>query len=223
VVRKAALRLASALVFSLSAQATHGQAALSSPSQRIGSLPLTGVEHLATVGSPVFERFHYAFKRVAVPEADILKTILFMDIRIPAGAPLTIIQSKAKLKACDLDGECALDDDGDGTFDRIAKSSVSTAFKIAVPVKYTVQDIVVPSFNSFRQVTIFLGSSGDAIRLSYREFSNDLARPAFTEDLSFPLPRSFPATMAFKDVRLTVLAIDGAGMRYRIESAPVTQ
>jgi hypothetical protein len=57
------------------------------------------------------------------------------------------------------------------------------------------------------------------LRLSYREFSNDLARPAFTEELSFPVSDAFPQTIVWRNTKITLLGLDNEGLRYRIETA----
>lgn len=71
---------------------------------------------------------------------------------------------------------------------------------------------------TFRQQLSFLGVSGSTLRLNYREFSNDMARPAFTDEVTFTLSGSFPETIAYKDVVIDVLGISNAGMRYVVKS-----
>jgi len=216
-VRSALCKMAELLLLLDYSQEAAAQIFAKPAEQRIGSLPLPGHEQVATVGSPIFERFRYAVRLSAIPEQSLHRSILLSDLRIAAGAVLTPVQSNAKFKACDGYGACAFDDDGDGTFDRIAHDSSSSALRLAAPVKYEMREVIVPAANNFRQVTLFLGTANESIRLSYREFANDLARPAFTEEMTFPVPRAFPATLAFKDVKLLVSGIDSAGIHYRVE------
>jgi hypothetical protein len=54
------------------------------------------------------------------------------------------------------------------------------------------------------------------LRLSYREFSNNMARPAFTEELTIPISKTYPQDVAVKLVKLRIHSIDGLGMRYEI-------
>jgi hypothetical protein len=70
---------------------------------------------------------------------------------------------------------------------------------------------------TFRQALIFAGLDGKTLRLSYREFTDDMARPAFTQDLTFTMSGKYPETISFRDSAITVLGIDNSGMRYRIE------
>ncbi len=147
------------------------------------------------------------------------------------GSNLIVIREK-KLKACrqktstSLGGvtvggwlDCAIDKDGDGKFELISFNEVGGAKPVVPPVPYTRGTIPITGGNSqsFKQTITYLGKSGSDIRLSYREFSNNMARPAFTEDLTLPAPSEFPQTMLVKDIKLTVLGIDGSGFRYRLD------
>lgn len=206
--------------------------ALSTPVQaqelKEGMLPLAGVDSVATVGNTVIERFRY----VMVPAYEISERvqakIIFAKVDIPAGAKLVQIDSKAKLKACYVHNAeaivakvywgCLMDDDGDGRFDRVAGNEVQGGKKLPVPVSYKTSELILPtSTQNFKQTVTFLGAANDTLRLSYREFMNDMARPAFTEEYTFPLAQTYPQPIAFKDVKLTVTGVDGGGLRYRVE------
>lgn len=180
-------------------------------------VPPLGTEHTATVGSPILEQARYDALRIATTKVPIAKRVLLM-IRLEAGEPLyPTYSATAKFKGCAHFGPCAFDDDGDGIFDRMAKDDTSTAFKLNEPVPYEIKETPNPDAPYFRQTISYLGATSDTLRLSYREFVNGTARPAFTEEMTLPLGKSFPQTVAFKDVKLTILAIDGMGLRYRVE------
>ena len=186
---------------------------------RSGSRPAAGADEVATVGSPVYEKFRYDAVEVSVLPEEAVKKTLTGKIRLPAGAPLyQQIHSNAKYKACVPSGPCGLDDDGDGNFDRIALDSAVRALTLESPAPYEIQEVGIRSDKDFKQVVTYLGVTNGALRLSYREFINDLARPAFTEELTFPLEKSFPQEIAFKDVRILVLGVDGRGLRYQVAS-----
>ena len=115
--------------------------------------------------------------------------------------------------------DCLIDTNQDGLFDRVSFNEVAGAKDIVPPVAYTKEMVPVDGIGSasFRKIVTYLGRSGSDIRLSYREFSNDMARPAFTEDLTLPVPETFPQTMQVKDLKLTLLGIGPSGLTYRIE------
>lgn len=132
---------------------------------------------------------------------------------------LTQVSSKAKFACTDLgSGPCGLDDDADDTFDRMAQDELSMALKLKKPVPYKTRrdSKVVDDPENFRQVILYQGATSDTLRLSYREFVKDMARPAFTEELSIPITKSFPQLIAVKDITLRILNIDGLGLRYEL-------
>ncbi len=152
-------------------------------------------------------------------------------VDLPAGSNLIIIREK-KTKACrqqtvtTLSGmqfggwkDCLIDTDNDGRFDRVSFNEVAGAKDVVPPVSYVKGAIPIEGgqAKSFRQTLIFLGKSGTDIKFSYREFSNDMARPAFTEDLSLPAPSEFPQTYKIKNIALTVSGIGPDGLSYRIK------
>lgn len=109
---------------------------------------------------------------------------------------------------------CAIDADGDGAFERLAGVG---AGKINPPVAYHDGEMRISRVNdNFEKKITYLGMSGDTLRLSYREFINDMARPAFTEELSLPLPKTFPARIVVKDTTFVILGISGEGLRYSV-------
>lgn len=188
--------------------------------ERIGSLPQAGVISVAAVGNPVFQRFRYSELSVAATLETASMSFGFAEITLHKGEPLYRVPSKTKFKACvGGSGPCGLDDLGNGTFSRVSVDTVTSAWKLKEPVPYRIEKQIGHSPNSFRQVTTFLGVSAGTIRFSYREFAGDLARPAFTEELSFPIGGKFPQELSYKDVHMTLLGIDANGLRYQIDSA----
>ena len=163
--------------------------------------------------------------------------ILEQDVQLPAatkavatltkGERLFRIQSKAAFKACAVKAhlssgpECLIDDDGDGLFDRGAKNYVTNGQILKEKARYTpIDDVPLPTIaHGLERQLIYQGVSGEALKIGYREFSNGMARPAFSEDLNIPLSKDFPQKVAAKGVVLTVLKIDGLGLTYQIDKA----
>jgi hypothetical protein len=156
------------------------------------------------------------------------------SIRISAGSIMMItVDQPKKLRACTVaqdtytnmmnqtGGACLTDRDRDGIFDTVSAQSTGLTTKpLAAPLSYTVSDVPENAgANNHRNVLIYLGAAGGVLRLSYREFSNDMARPAFTEDLTFPLTGTYPQTVTWRDTKITLLGLGDAGLRYRVEAA----
>lgn len=70
-----------------------------------------------------------------------------------------------------------------------------------------------PAFALTRQL-IYGGIDKGTACVSYREFADDTARPAFTQELKYDLGSSRIVT--FQSLRMEILGADSNGIRYRI-------
>ena len=77
--------------------------------------------------------------------------------------------------------------------------------------KGKVQDIKAPNF---RQELIYNGKSGTEIKFLYRELSNDMMRPAFTQELQYDLSES--NIVGFKEVRIEIVAATNTDIQYKL-------
>jgi hypothetical protein len=152
------------------------------------------------------------------------------QFQLPAGTKLYRVSTSKAFKACTLivvvEGlswpSCVIDDDGDGTFDRVARVSTTSAKPMPSKARYDqIGDIEIPtpSGPAFERKLIYQGMTSDGLKVSYREFSNDMARQAFTEDLVIPMTRDFPQQIAVKGLVFTIFEVTGMGMKYRLDSA----
>lgn len=140
-----------------------------------------------------------------------------------AGTQLVPVSSKAKFKACvpapnTLDtysGVCFLDDDGDGTFDRSAADFVATATKLKTKARYTRSQISVQRDDSFKFLLLYQGATADTLRFSYREFKNDMARAAFTEELTVQR-EPLPMKLRLKGHTFQIDSINSLGISYKL-------
>lgn len=204
--------------------------ALPAQTVRDSITPPLGTPSVASVGDTVYEKSHLTVFPAFEVDQSFSGKNLFATVTVSPGDKFIEIASKAKLKACrstsikafleGLYNACLYDDDGDGTFDRYGGNEVQGAKKLPRPMPYKPAEVISPTSDSLKQTVIFLGSTKDSMRLSYREFVNDMARPAFTEEYTFPLVATFPQPIAFKGVKMSVKAIDGEGLHYSITSVP---
>ncbi len=206
----------------LAAAATCALAQVANVQEKIVAEPGIGVIRTVSVGSAIHERSRYLLveETVTTVTERMKGGRWFLALTVTPDQPLTQVESKAKFKACTNagSGPCGLDDDGDGDFDRMAQDDMSMAIKLKKPVLYTIrrETRVQSDPKNFKQVILYAGATGDTLRLSYREFSNDMARPAFTEELSIPITKTFPQMVAVKDIKLWLHGVDGMGLRYEI-------
>ncbi|MDO8961855.1 MAG: hypothetical protein Q7V02_07125 [Methylophilus sp.] len=67
---------------------------------------------------------------------------------------------------------------------------------------------------SFQQTLLYSGRVGDKLKISYREFSNSTARPAFNNDVEYDYSTS--KTIAYKGAMLEVLSADNTSITYKV-------
>lgn len=67
---------------------------------------------------------------------------------------------------------------------------------------------------SFQQTLLYSGKIGDKITLGYREFSSNLARPAFSNDVTYDLSAS--TTLGYKGARLEVIKATNTEITYKV-------
>jgi len=202
------------------------------PEERVGSVPSIGTASEASVGNPIFSQFRYwsrtgyrmkdafstrvGLSKVVVAEGDFLYKasiegqVLFCTEKAsfidPLAGPLTTA--------------CFVDANSDGTFTRVKAKPALVWFEDAIPkpLRYERSELVTPKADSFKYEILYQGTSKGTLRLSYREYINDMARPSFFQEVSYDIA-AYPAEIAFKSVRIEVLNTDNTGIRYRILSS----
>lgn len=77
-----------------------------------------------------------------------------------------------------------------------------------------IQDIDMPGF---RQELIYNGRIGDSLKFLYREFSGDLMRPPFSQEVQYDLKDS--TMIGFRGVRIEIIEATNTQLRYRVLSS----
>ena len=72
------------------------------------------------------------------------------------------------------------------------------------------------SENAFQQTLIYSGKSGNVISVGYREFSNNVARPAFNNDVSYDLNES--QMIGYKGAKLEIIEATNQYIEYKVVS-----
>ncbi len=106
--------------------------------------------------------------------------------------------------------DLAIDDSG-GIIGVIEKSNGSlTRSKKVIGGKFLPVEIVTEGV--YKQELIYNGKTKDTIRLSYREYIKDMARPAFFQDLTYDLSES--REIAFRDMAIEVLEATNSTIKF---------
>ncbi|MDV6251653.1 hypothetical protein [Vibrio sp. EA2] len=90
-----------------------------------------------------------------------------------------------------------------------AKSCVDDAYG-----KFSITKKVSEFHDSFQQTLIYSGKVGNKINISYREFSNSRARPAFNNEAEYDLGES--NQIGYKGAVIDVLEADNTKITYRL-------
>lgn len=192
--------------------------------------PAVGEEQTEPVGGVIWQEYQFeGTDGVVIDGAVNANWGRAEAVNLPAGSALVILRER-RLKACRtvthfqsigtrIWSDCLFDLDDDGRFERVSYSSSGASKRLEAPVAYrrdVIEMVGDAGSPSFRKELLYLGSDSSSLRLRYREFSNDIARPAFSEDLVIPLGETFPQDIAIKDQVITLLEINGMGLRYVI-------
>jgi hypothetical protein len=65
---------------------------------------------------------------------------------------------------------------------------------------------------------LYQGLDGNTLRIGYREYTDNLARPAFAQELTYPMASEATTQIRFKSVRMVVLSADASEITYRVLS-----
>lgn len=67
---------------------------------------------------------------------------------------------------------------------------------------------------NFRREIIYQGKVGQELKISYREYINDMARPSFSQELNFEYSEG--TVIAVKGAKIQVLRADNTGITYKV-------
>lgn len=66
----------------------------------------------------------------------------------------------------------------------------------------------------FKAELLYTGITGNSLRLTFREYSNDMARPAFTQELTYNLKES--AVIAFRTLKIKVIKATNSSLKFTV-------
>lgn len=175
----------------------------------------------ARVGDVMLDRYQYTAAPTASPA-----------VTIPAGDGRLEVRSGYRLVARKVDGEtayctpisasfaCFYDNDGDGAFDHELVTNLGIASSkraLIPPVAYTKGEGEFA--RGFKSELIYLGRSDNVIKLRYLDYTDDLAKPSYTQELNYTLDPKAATEITFRDARLRILQADNQLIRYDILSS----
>ena len=92
--------------------------------------------------------------------------------------------------------------------------NISTAIEpLGRKVKYELSEIVTVSEKDFKQELIYTGKSGNNINIEYREFKGNMARPAFSQSLTYDISKD--KIIGFRGAQFEVLEATNSFIKYK--------
>lgn len=201
------------------ASPTRGAPLTAEPTQIL--TPAVGVVQRADLNGEVLRNEMFVSKPGYRITQTVSRTVMLHSLTVQAYEPLTRVHSKAVLKACadGYNGACLFDDDGDGTFDRIAEDLGSRPFALPEKVAYEPLKVIDPTSRVVQVISLAAIQPGQ-LTMRYRE---RLAQPgAYEADevITLPVPPSLPAVMAVRQFSIKLLHITQSFIQYVIEPKP---
>lgn len=112
---------------------------------------------------------------------------------------------------------CLTDLNNDGNFTHFSAQGDVSFQKLDASVPYkTIPSFILLGQNSFKQIVLYQGRVGNKIKISFREFKDDIARPAFTQDIEYELEKDGTTVIGFKGLRVEVLKATNMDITYKV-------
>jgi hypothetical protein len=187
-----------------------------------GSFPALNVETTVHVGDVMVSEYDYVAREQATTLENVSGSFWKGRTSLPSGSILQKTAKDGVIFYCLAPGvqstPCLVDSDHDLAFDKyyllnLYGSPVGGGNMDAVP--YRLSDGVVQS--GFKYELIYQGIHDNLVNISYREYSQDLARPAFQQDLQYTLETGSTA-VNFKDVRIAIHSANNNQIVYTVVS-----
>lgn len=181
-----------------------------------GKRPELNQKNTVDVGSTIYKEFNYSAIKAALLKDDINSSIA----KISSNTTLSTMEINGNLVyyySNNAGYSCILlsDSDDDGKFDQIKNGIVGIWNDISVPASYEETEGEWSS-GGFMLELIYQGITNNNIKVAYREFNNDIARPAFTQVVDYELNEEGKGMIAFKGARIEVLKASTTTITYRV-------
>jgi hypothetical protein len=115
---------------------------------------------------------------------------------------------------------CFFDTKHNGILDKayILGSISGQQFDVNIP--YGEEDKIInrDGTSGYKKDLLYEGIQGNTIKISYREYVDNLARPAFQQDLSYTL-QSPDTAISFRGVKMIIHHADNNEISYTVESS----
>jgi hypothetical protein len=203
--------------------------------QKVGEDPPLNITVTKSVGDVIYATFNYEQATGARLQAPVKIDVLAAQATIPDRSFLESFKDSAAAAAyCTKDlalsvtfngpmsRVCLADMDSNGKFDSWRAPEGPPArrswAKLVNEVPFVIEGETSATTGGFRYELIYQGIAGNVVSLLYREYINDLARPAFQQDLSYTLSSDGPTEVSFRGTKIRVHSADNNSIKYEVLS-----
>lgn len=196
---------------------------VAAPEYQTGSYPQIGEPSTAAAGEVMVARWNILSRGVATLLAPVDGSFWANRRGAAAGESLVLAMASGRALYCQsttsIGAPCLHDSDNDQRFDRVYTINIyggAVAGRTIDPVPYRVgaQDRAI--LDGFKYELIYQGIDSGVVRVAYREYTDNLARPAFAQDLTYTLDVDGTTNARFRDLALTIHAADNNQIRYTV-------
>lgn len=210
---------------------------ISSPlvNRRVGESPALRTPSVRAVGEVIYETFDYDEWQGAQLAEPLMIDVLAAEATLGPGDPLIAAQEEGLTVYCTakptlrVAGQapssriCLADRNKDGKFDTWRAPEGPPARIKWAPLKvetaFSTGPAMAPTGKGYRYELLYQGLSANVVRLLYREYIDDLIRPAFQQELSYTLATAGSTEISFRLTRLVIESADNNTIRYEILSS----
>ncbi len=186
---------------------------------RQGKIPELNQESSTDVGSTIYTEFDYQ----EIETIRLTESVKSSMADIPANTSLTAMTMDGVLVyqpygTVNFPGILLSDQNEDGKLDRIKDiSSMNSSWRNLQPeVAYEEAESIPTQSGGFKLELVYQGLTDNQIKVLYREYNNNIARPAFTQNVEYELDNDGESLIAFKGARIEVLEASSTEIKYRV-------
>ncbi len=200
--------------------------------RRVGESPELDVVTQRAVGEVIYETFNYEEWHGARLAQSVVIDVLAASALLGPSDPLIAVVEGSETVYCTAapalrvagrppsSRVCLADRDGDEAFDTWRAPEGPPARLKWAPLKsaapFSTGTSMERSGKGFKYELLYQGIAAGVVSLLYREYVDDLVRPAFQQDLSYTLSPQGPTEISFRGTRIVIEAADNKGIRYRV-------
>jgi hypothetical protein len=196
--------------------------------KRRGETPELNTPTLKEVGDALYAKFNFTETSGIKLNQAMTTKLLTRKINIPEAAFLWRHDEKKTSSFCagratvpglwkEEEVVCFRDNNRDGRLDSI--HILGTAFgswsELKEPIFFHEATQLAPG-GGYRYELLYEGVAAGVLRLTYREFVNDMARPSFTQELTYTLDPTGQGMVAFRGARLRILQASNESVKYEV-------